>query len=51
MEELHEVKEGMSDYIRPNVANEIKNLMVKDKYLAIQIYAWLRTQNLKLTDY
>lgn len=46
-----EVQEGNSNYIRPQVADSIKQALVNDKQLALQIYAWLRTQNLKLTDY
>ena len=46
-----EVKEGQSDYIRPQVADQIKQALSQDRALALQIYAWLRIHGLKLTDY
>lgn len=50
-EELHEVKEGDSQYIRPQLAANIKQALMQDAELAKQIYSWLRLSGLKITDY
>lgn len=51
MDDLTDVREGNSDYLRPSMASQVKNLLSRDQELAKQIYAWLRCQGIKLTDY
>ena len=50
-EGLTPIKEGNSDYVRWQQALAIQQLLSQDRGLATQIYAWLKTQGLKLTDF
>ena len=43
------LKEGMSDYLRPNVAAQMKNHLMQDPELRNQIWAWLKTQKVQVS--
>lgn len=44
-------REGNTEYVRHVVASQIKHALSQDQELAKQVFAWLRLQGLKLTDY
>ncbi len=50
-DDITPVKEGNSNYDRRALLQDIKNRVSQDKTLAIQLYAWLKTTNIKITEF